>query len=81
MYAIYIKHKPKDEPLEAVLLTDGCFTSETNCYIREFGYVWHKPLLFPLRGGAKNHAYKYGFTGKRYRIRKYAGPTEPWERA
>ena len=80
MYAIYITQHPKDRSLEAVLLRDGCYTSESNCYRREFEHVCHKPRLFNFRGEAKNFAHKHGYTGPRNRIHKYTGPTEPWDR-
>jgi hypothetical protein len=76
MYAIYLQHQPKDTVLEAILLKDGCFTNEGNCYKQEYGVTWYKPELFITYGLARNFAIQNSLRGKRYKIHKYTGPTE-----
>lgn len=76
MFGIYLQHKHG----ESVLLTDGVFANEKSCLYKEFGVVWLKPRLFVTKGGASNYAHKSGHIGKRYKVRKYQGPTKPWER-
>ena len=80
MFAIFLDHKPKDKTLTAVLLIEGAWTNPDNCYMREFGVVWHKPRLFHTRGGARNFKLLHHNHDKRVRIAKYEGPTEPWDR-
>ncbi len=80
MFAIFIDHRPHDEILSDVLLTDGCWTNPDNCYRRMFGAVMHEPRLFHTRGGAKNYKALHHDYDKRIHIGKYEGPTEPWER-
>ena len=81
MFGIYLQCKGvNDQPLEAALMIDGVWTSESNCYKREYGVTWHKPKLFATAGGARVFAKKNGLTGKRYKVHKYCGPTEAWER-
>lgn len=63
-----------------VLLTDGAFTAESNCLMREYGIVWHKPQLFTTKSSAKGFMRREGLSGPRYSVRKYAGATQPFDR-
>lgn len=73
-YAIYIA-PIRGELTESVLLEDGAFTSERNCYREEFGVVLHRPLLFSRRRDANEYASTYGYRGKRFSVHQYTGPT------
>lgn len=82
MWAIYYDHElPSGVRTETcVLLEDGAFTEQANCYMREFDVVWHTPRLFVTRGGASNWKKTRLDPRRCYRIAKYTGPTEPWDR-
>lgn len=77
-YGIYLQTRsPKSgRQLESVLLSDGMFTDENNCFEIHFGSLRFKPRLFSSTAAARLFAKKHGYTGRRYRIRKYAGRRE-----
>jgi len=80
-WAVYLKHDTHKSPCNCVLLTDGAFTDHGNCFMREYGHVWHKPKYFSTRRAAIDYVAKYFGMQNRYTVCRYTGPTEPWERA
>jgi len=77
MYGIYLLHTLKGKRFESVLLTDGAWTLESNCYNQEYGYTGLIPRLFKRKRNAEFYAKKIGRTGPHYTVRPYAGPADP----
>lgn len=89
MYAVYLKHIYKNKQYESVLLIDGAYTAEHNCFNRHrnpnrnrdgtYGYLAMVPRLFHRKCDAQAFSRRFGFTGPRYVIHEYKGPADPRE--
>lgn len=74
-YAIYL-NTARHADGQTVLLTDGCWTAQANCYRqqdwRDYGMFLHVPRLFNSRAAALRHARQHC---RSYTVRAYDGPS------
>ena len=80
-YAIYLETHGNGKSYLGVLLTDGAWTAEHNCLMREFGVTWHKPRLFCTKGLAANYLHQHFQGRSTVTARVYHGATKAWERS